>query len=530
MEQKSFIDVWPGIFLVDLFRYLITAGIAFLVFWVFGKNHWRHLFIQKVFPKNKELVREFAYSMSTVIIFSLIGFCIYLAIKAGYTNIYNDVGEYGLFYLFISFPITVIFHDFYFYWTHRFMHLKHVYRFVHRVHHESTNPSPWAAYAFHPWEAIIQALVFPIMLFTLPLHPVVLTLFLLYMIVRNVVGHLGFEIFPKGWTKNKWLNWTTAVTHHNIHHEKFHTNFGLYFSWWDRWMKTEDKAYHQKFDEVKSRPKACELRPKKGTITASIILITTTLVNAQDVEGKWTTYNEETGSPLSVIEIVKSGTSIEGRVTKIYLEPFQGVDPVCSRCKGERKDKKVINMNFLWGFRKNGTEYDNGKILDPQNGEVYESKLWLEDPNTLKVRGYGGVLGLLYRTQTWKREGNSVSDSPAGIWNTIDDISNKTKSQVEIIVKNGELLGYVRKLFLLPHEGTDPVCIACEGTLKNAKIIGMKILYDFNLNGDTWESGKILDPGNGNTYSSSLWLVSKTELKVRGYIGPFFRTQIWKRL
>lgn len=529
--MENFIDVWSGIFLVDLLRYLITAGTAFLVFWVFGKNHWRHFFIQKVFPKNKQLVREFTYSMSTVVIFSLIGFCIYLAIKSGYTAIYNDVNEYGLFYLLISFPITVIFHDFYFYWTHRFMHLKGVYKFVHRVHHESTNPSPWAAYSFHPWEAIIQALVFPIMLFTLPLHPIVITFFLLYMIIRNVIGHLGFEIFPRGWTRNKWLNWTTAVTHHNIHHEKFHTNFGLYFSWWDRWMKTEDKAYHQSFDEVKSRPKVCKLKPpKKESITAILFLITTILVSAQTVEGKWATYNEETGSPLSVIEIVRSGSSIEGRVTKIYLEPFQGEDPICSKCKGERKDQKVINMNFLWGFRKNGAEYNNGRILDPQNGEVYQSKLWLEDPITLKVRGYGGVMGLLYRTQTWKREGKSNLNSPLGIWNTIDDTSNKTKSQVEIIARNGELVGYVRKIFLLPHEGTDPVCIACEGELKNAKIVGMKILYDFILSGDTWESGKILDPGNGNTYSSSLSLISKNELRVRGYLGPFFRTQIWRRL
>src|SRR5688572_3718135 len=124
METKSFFDIWPGIFLVDLFRYLITAGIAFLIFWVIGKNRWRHLFIQKAFPRNKDLIREFCYSMSTVVIFSLIGFCIYLAINAGHTNIYHDVSEYGVFYLVISFPITIIFHDFYFYWAHRFMHLK----------------------------------------------------------------------------------------------------------------------------------------------------------------------------------------------------------------------------------------------------------------------------------------------------------------------------------------------------------------------------------------------------------------------
>lgn len=533
MEAKQFIDVWPAIFLVDLFRYLITAGIAFLLFWVVGKNHWRHLFIQKVFPQNKHLVREFAYSMSTVIIFSLIGFCIYLSIKAGYTNIYNDFDEYGLLYLFISIPITVIFHDFYFYWTHRFMHLKRIYKYVHRVHHESTNPSPWAAYAFHPWEAVIQALVFPIMLFTIPLHPIVITLFLLYMIVRNVVGHLGFEIFPRGWTRNKWLSWTTAVTHHNIHHEKFHSNFGLYFSWWDRWMKTEDKSYHEKFEEVKSRPKISEQKTKTSSVPITIILIVSAVSMSgysQSVEGKWMTYNEETGTTLSVIEIVKANNSIEGKVSEIFLEPFQGDDPICTKCTGDRKDKKVINMNFLWGFKKNGNEWTEGSILDPQEGEVYSSKLWLEDNNTMKVRGYGGMMDLFYRTQTWERIGTSQTNSPVGLWNTIDDTWNKVKSEVEIVEKNGELFGYIRKIFLLPHEGKDPVCLACDGKLKNAKIVGMTILSKFKQNGEKWEDGDILDPGNGKVYTASIWLINNDELRVRGFLGPFYRTQTWKRV
>lgn len=330
METKNFFEVWPTIYLVDLFRYLIPASIAFLIFWVIGRNHWRHLLIQSSFPKNKQLVKEFAYSMSTVMIFSLVGFGLFLAINAGLTPVYNTISEYGIFYLMFSFILTLVFHDFYFYWTHRFMHHKEIFKYVHRVHHESTNPSPWAAYAFHPWEALIQALVFPIMVLTLPLHPFVMTLFLLYMIIRNVIGHLGFEIFPKGWTKNKWLSWTTPVTHHNIHHEKFNTNYGLYFSWWDRWMKTEDKSYHQKFYEVKSRPKISAHKPKTSSVTITILLLASSFfANAQSVEGKWITYNEETGTALSVIEIVKTNNSIEGKVSEIFLEPFQGDDPIC---------------------------------------------------------------------------------------------------------------------------------------------------------------------------------------------------------
>lgn len=531
MEAKDIFNLWTGMYLFDLFRYLIPASLAFLLFWIIGRNHWRHLFIQKDFPKNKQLYREFAYSMSTVVIFSLVGLGVYAANKAGITQLYRHIDDYGVAYLIGSFVLTLLFHDFYFYWTHRLMHHRKVFKYVHRVHHESTNPSPWAAYAFHPWEALIQAMVLPIMVFAFPLHELTLLLFLTYMIVRNVIGHLGFEIFPKGFTKNKWLNWTTAVTHHNLHHERFHTNFGLYFSWWDRWMKTEDNGYHRTFDEVTSRPKSCALKAaKKRTIPASMILLASAASLGQTVEGKWTTYNEETGSPLSVIEIAKTGSTLDGRVVQIFLEPFQGEDPVCSKCSGEKKNQKVLNMNFLWGFHKSEDAYDGGKILDPQSGEVYDSKLWFEDINTLKVRGYGGVMGLFFRTQTWTREGTSTRETPVGLWNTVDDTWNKVTSQVEVIEANGELRGYVRKIFLLPNEGTDPICTACKGPLKHAKIVGMKILSGFRWTGEKWEDGKILDPGNGNTYTSSLWLVGTDQLRVRGFLGPFYRTQVWKRI
>jgi lathosterol oxidase len=531
METKSFIDVWPNIYLFDLLRYLIPASLFFLIFWVIAKNGLMHLFIQRTMPKSKQLWKEFAYSMSTVVIFSLVGFGIYSAEHAGLTRIYHDISDYGITYLIVSLIVAIVFHDFYFYWTHRLMHHKKIFKYVHRVHHESTNPSPWAAYSFHPWEALIQAMVMPILVFSLPLHPLTAFSFLAYMIIRNVVGHLGFEILPKGFTKNKWLNWNTAITHHNMHHEHFHNNYGLYFTWWDKLMKTEHTKYHEAFDEVKSRPKACELKVKsKKSVAATIlILISPTALFGQSVEGRWTTYNEQTGSPLSVIEIVESGNSIEGKVSQILLEPFQGEDPICIKCTGERKDKKVIGMNFLWGFKKDGDSWTTGKIIDPESGEIYASKLWLDDDNTLQVRGYAGPLDLFYRTQTWKREGTSNDKSPVGTWQTVDDHWNKVKSIVEIKNVNGEMKGFIRKIFMLPHEGTDPVCTECDGELKNTKVVGMKIIWDFKKEGDKWVEGKILDPGNGNVYASSIWLIDSDTLKVRGYLGPFYRSQVWKR-
>ncbi|MCX6197873.1 MAG: hypothetical protein NTY88_01450 [Bacteroidetes bacterium] len=48
------------------------------------------------------------------------------------------------------------------------MHLKKVYPYVHLIHHKSVNPTPWAAFAFHPLEAVGQVLILPIMVFAMP--------------------------------------------------------------------------------------------------------------------------------------------------------------------------------------------------------------------------------------------------------------------------------------------------------------------------------------------------------------------------
>lgn len=142
-------------------------------------------------------------------------------------------------------------------------------------------------------------------------------------------------------------------------------------------------------------------------------------------------------------------------------------------------------------MNKDGNSWSSGKILDPENGEVYTSKLWLDDANTLQVRGYAGPFDLFYRTQTWKRDGAFDDNTPVGTWQTIDDHWNKIKSIVEVINVNGELRGYVRKIYLLPHEGTDPVCTECKDTLKNSKVVGMKIILHFKKIGGRTEKSSI---------------------------------------
>lgn len=117
-----------------------------------------------------------------------------------------------------------------------------------------------------------------------------------------------------------------------------------------------------------------------------------------------------------------------------------------------------------------------------------------------------------------------------GKWKTIDDQTGKPRSIVELYKKDGKAYGKVIKGFPNPGESEHPICIECEGKLKNQPIIGMIIITDMKFDEDDqeWEGGEILDPDTGQTYDCKLWL-EDGQLKVRGYLSLFFRTQTWVR-
>lgn len=233
-------------------RYIFIAGSAFLIFYVVYKRKLLSKKIQKNIPKNIDFVREFTFSIITILIFGLIIINVLDNPNIRpYTKIYDDINEHSWLYYFAAFPIMILIHDTYFYWTHRLMHHKRLFNTFHLVHHKSTNPSPWAAYAFHPLEAIVENGIFLVFAFSFPLHKSQIPLFFLFSIIYNIYGHLGWELYPKGFNKSligKWIN--TSVCH-NQHHKYFKGNYGLYFLFWDRIMGTLRDDYDIAFDEVK---------------------------------------------------------------------------------------------------------------------------------------------------------------------------------------------------------------------------------------------------------------------------------------
>lgn len=113
--------------------------------------------------------------------------------------------------------------------------------------------------------------------------------------------------------------------------------------------------------------------------------------------GKWKTIDDDSGKARSIVEIEKRDGKAYGTILELFREPDEPQDPICVECTDHRKDKKVIGMEIITGMEKDGDEWEDGEILDPENGKTYDCKIWVEDGN-LKVRGY---ISFLYRTQTW---------------------------------------------------------------------------------------------------------------------------------
>lgn len=234
-------------------RYFIVALIGFLIFYVIFRRRFFFKKIQQKFPANSDYFRELGYSLLTMLIFSSVIVFLNSPTIVIYTTRYQSIDEYGWFYYFSVFPILFIMHDLYFYIMHRIMHHPSLFKYIHLVHHKSTNPSPWAAYAFHPLEAIIEQGIVVIFYFTLPIHISHLAIFFLFSIVYNVYGHLGYELYPKGFNKTRIGRWINTSVNHNQHHQYFKGNYGLYTLIWDRIFGTIRKDYDAQFETISKR-------------------------------------------------------------------------------------------------------------------------------------------------------------------------------------------------------------------------------------------------------------------------------------
>lgn len=244
---------WLTGFGIDLTKYIIAAPLTWLVLCVLLAPLLRHRKIRPDRPPALQHVIELLCSVRSIAVFSTVALITLGLQQAGlmWGSTFRDHG--GLVWIAVGFVLTVIAHDAYFYWSHRLMHHRKLFRSFHRRHHRSNNPTPFTAYSFDIGEAAVMAGFTVIWLVLVPIPWPAFGLFMLHQIARNVIGHSGYELFPANREGRPLMDWMTTVTHHDLHHAQAGYNYGLYFTWWDRWMGTEHPQYHARFAQTALR-------------------------------------------------------------------------------------------------------------------------------------------------------------------------------------------------------------------------------------------------------------------------------------
>lgn len=234
-------------------KFSVVFAAPYFLCWKTFPEKLRRFKIQIIERQKPQLPLEIRYSMSTLLIQTLIFWLIYWMNQKQYLNIYVGFGSRGYLHELTALVAYFVFYDAYFYWTHRLLHQGWFYKKVHVVHHMSLNPTPFASYSFHPIEALISQLYFFPLLYFGAMSLELLVVLVVLTDVGNLAGHLGYDFTPKAMWKSRWGSWLTTPTHHNMHHQFSKANYGLYWRGWDDLCNTLHSKTEAEFYRVKDQ-------------------------------------------------------------------------------------------------------------------------------------------------------------------------------------------------------------------------------------------------------------------------------------
>lgn len=254
-DPLIFLLITLVVFLVVVGRYFLIAALFQFWFYGFRADKWKSRSLGKKKIDKKQFYTEVKWSVITSIIFAIAGSLTAILWQKGYTQLYDDLYRYTLWYLPVSLLISMLMHETYYYWLHRWMHRPAVFKILHKVHHDSNTTSAWTAFSFHPLEGLLQAIILPLTIMVLPMHLYVLLFQLTIMTFSSVINHLEIETYPANFHKHIIGKWVIGATHHSMHHKQFKYNFGLYFTFWDKWKRTESPGFNRLFEEKTKKSK-----------------------------------------------------------------------------------------------------------------------------------------------------------------------------------------------------------------------------------------------------------------------------------
>ena len=135
---------------------------------------------------------------------------------------------------------------------------------------------------------------------------------------------------------------------------------------------------------------------------ASTCCCFSTYLLAADIDGRWFTFDTDSGAKRSIVEIVEANDVFHGRIVELFRRPGEPTDPICDQCTGAQLGKRIIGMEILLLNAESNGSYA-GKVFDPEEGRFYKCNVTIDTGHKrLSIRGYVGT-PLIGRTVVWQR-------------------------------------------------------------------------------------------------------------------------------
>ena len=183
-----------------------------------------HLFLQN------QVRREIIYTSKSAPFMAIPTAGIFLLEVRGYSRLYEGIsGVHGWLFCALSVLLFLMFTDGLIYWIHRWLHLRILYKYIHKGHHTWKVPTPYASHAFHPIDGFMQSLPYHIYPLIFPLHKVLYLLMFVFVNLWTISIHDGDYRVPR--ILESLIN---GSAHHTDHHLFYNYNYGQYFTLWDR--------------------------------------------------------------------------------------------------------------------------------------------------------------------------------------------------------------------------------------------------------------------------------------------------------
>ena len=232
---------------------VVNGVFTTFVFVVFWRLFAAPLSGRKIQPgkdvKGSQIRRELKNAAIVMSLNALFASVVLYLVSQGVAKVYLDILAYPFWWTFLSFPLLLILNDTWFYWMHRLLHHRRLYKYVHHEHHKSTTVNPFTSFSFHVIEPLLLTVwIIPAVLI-MPLYVPVIAFVQLYGLLDNMKSHLGYELYPKGFNRSP-LRFLTTATYHDLHHTRFKGNYALHFRFWDWIMGTENKKYEEAFQDA----------------------------------------------------------------------------------------------------------------------------------------------------------------------------------------------------------------------------------------------------------------------------------------